>query len=66
MVSQRDEIASKLPEDLKPIFEQLVDEYKYHALLLHGHPFVSYKVLGALVEAGWRPTDDNTAKLKDG
>jgi hypothetical protein len=54
---QRTQIREGLSEDLKPIFDRLVEEYKFQALRLHGHPFVSYKVLGALVEEGWRPID---------
>ena len=56
-VDQRTQIRNELADELKPIFDRLVDEYKFQALRLHGHPFVSYKVLGALVEEGWRPLD---------
>lgn len=45
----------KLPVDVRPVFELLVDEYKFHATRHHKHPFVSYKVLAELVRSGWRP-----------
>lgn len=59
---QRSQIREALSEDLRPIFDRLVEEYKFQALRLHGHPFVSYKVLGALIEEGWRPMDDELSK----
>ena len=53
----KESLRESLPKDLRPIFDRLVEEYKFHALRLHGSPFVSYKVLHALIEEGWRPTD---------
>ena len=43
----------RLPSDLQPIFDSLVESYRYHALVHHHQPFVSYKVLSALVREGW-------------
>ena len=45
---------SSLPDDLKPIFDRFVADYKYHATLRHGAPYVSYIVLADMVRAGWR------------
>lgn len=63
--SQREQIREALSEEHKSIFDRLVNEYKFQALRLHGHPFVSYKVLGALVEEGWVPSDALPAKTYD-
>lgn len=43
-----------LPEELRTAFDELVQDYKYFALLQHGMPFVSYAVLSDLIKAGWR------------
>jgi hypothetical protein len=55
----REEALASLPEDLRPIFEQLVEEYRFHSTVVHGKPFVSYGVLAALVRDGWRPSDES-------
>lgn len=57
---KRDETRDALPAELRPIFDQLVDEYKYHSLLLYGREFVSYGILGELVKDGWRCTRQKT------
>lgn len=43
-----------LPDDLKPIFDDFVGDYKFVATKYHGSPFVSYKVLAEMVRMGWR------------
>lgn len=43
-----------LPEHLRPVFDRLVEQYKYYALLHHGKAFVSVKVIANLVRNGWR------------
>ena len=47
-----------LPEELWPVFEQFVDDYKFAGTIRHGSPFVSYIILAEMVKAGWRPTAD--------
>ncbi|MCK5607439.1 hypothetical protein KAR91_36480 [Candidatus Pacearchaeota archaeon] len=47
-----------LPEELKPIFDDFVADYKYAATLRHGRPYISYVVLADLIRAGWRPSAD--------
>jgi len=44
-----------LPDELKPIFDVLVAEYRFLATIHHRSPFVSYVVLADLVRNGWRP-----------
>jgi len=48
------EARDTLPEDLKPILDDFVADYKYAATIRHGRPYVSYIVLADLVKAGWR------------
>ena len=48
------EARNSLPEELKPIFDDFVSDYKYAATLRHGRPYVSYVVSADLIKAGWR------------
>ena len=45
-----------LPDDLKPIFDTLVDDYRWKAAIRHGSPYVSYIVLADCIKLGWRKT----------
>lgn len=49
----------KLPAELRSVFDQLVAEYRFHAQAFHNAPFVSPKVLAALVRDGWRPSGES-------
>ena len=55
-----------LPEELMPIFDEFVDDYKFAATKYHGSPFVSYIVLAEMVRMGWRhgadPLPDTPSK----
>jgi len=56
--SQRDRVRAELEPELRPVFDQLADEYKFQCLKFYGRQFVSYQILGALVkEGGWRPIE---------
>jgi hypothetical protein len=48
------EARGSLPDELKPIFDALVADYKFLATIHHRAPFVSYLVLADLVRRGWR------------
>ena len=43
-----------LPEDLVPVFEELLEHYKFAALKHHGRPMYSPLVIAELVLMGWR------------
>lgn len=43
-----------LPDELKPVFAELVEDYRFAATKHHGSPFVSYIVLAEMVKMGWR------------
>ena len=49
------EARNSLPEELRPIYDQLVDEYSFHALKHYGREWAAYAVLAELVRDGWRP-----------
>lgn len=59
-----EEARSSLPENLRPIFEQLYDEYRFAAQLHCGQPFVSPKVIAELVKAGWRVSGEPIEQWK--
>jgi hypothetical protein len=40
------------PEELRPVFDQLVEDYRFAATVHHGSPFVSYVTLAEMVQAG--------------
>lgn len=67
--SEKHELArNSLPEDLIPVFDDLVAEYRFAATKHHGSPFVSYIVLADLVKGGWRLTeepDDAKKRVRD-
>ena len=53
--SEKHELAREpLPDELKPIFDELVEDYKSQATVRHGSPYISYIVLADLVRVGWR------------
>jgi hypothetical protein len=43
-----------LPDDLKPVFDEFVTDYRFAATKHHGSPFVSYVVIAEMVKLGWR------------
>ena len=55
---KQEEVRRTLPEDLVPIFDALVEEYRFFAVIHHRAPFVSYVVLADLVRSGWRPSGE--------
>ena len=47
-----------LPDELKPVFDDFVTDYKFYATKRHGAPYVSYIVLADMIRAGWRLSTD--------
>ena len=54
------EALNTLSVELKPIFEELVSDYRYAATARHGKPYVSYIVLADMIRAGWRCSAEPT------
>lgn len=62
--SEKHEMArNSLPDELKPIFDDFVADYRFAGTKHHGSPFVSYVILAEMVKAGWRLAAE---PLKDG
>lgn len=51
------EARGSIPEELREIYDQLVDEYHFATIQKYGSGYVAYPVLAELVRLGWRPTD---------
>ena len=51
-----------LPDDLKPIFKQIVEDYEFSSKSHFGRGYVSYKVLSDMVLMGWRPSAEPRKK----
>ena len=48
------ESRNSLREELRPIYDQLAEDYAFHTTVHHGIGYVAYKVIASLVESGWR------------
>jgi hypothetical protein len=51
---KHEQARNSLSDELKPIFDDFVADYKFAATKHHGAPFVSYIVLAEMTRAGWR------------
>lgn len=47
---------SRLPDELKALFNRLVREYAFLTHVRYGKGYVAYEVLADLILAGWRPS----------
>ena len=48
-VAEREALDPALREE----FDRLVEAYRFHAFQFYNRPFVSYRILAALVRDGW-------------
>ena len=48
------EVRDALPDDLKPVFDDLVTDYRASSFELVGQAFASYVILADLIRKGWR------------
>ncbi len=53
-----------LPDELKPVFDELVGDYRFSATMRHGSPYVSYIVLADLIRVGWRHREEPIKDLQ--
>lgn len=47
-----------VPDDLMPVFDALLEHYKFAALKQHGRAMASPLVIAELVLMGWRNTEE--------
>ena len=55
-----------LPADLVPVFDKLLEHYKFAALKHHGWEVASPLVIAELVLLGWRDSEDERQPLVQG
>lgn len=53
---KHDQARKSLPDDLKPVFDELVGDYKFATVRRYGQGYVAYTVLADLIRVGWRHT----------
>jgi len=53
---KHEQARDSLPVELRCVFDQFVEDYKFAGFIHHGSPFVSYVILAEMVKAGWRCT----------
>jgi len=53
------EACDSLPNELKPIFDDFVADYKYAATIRHGRPYISYIVLADMIRVGCRCSENH-------
>lgn len=52
--AKHEEARNTLPDNLKPAFDELVEDYKFATLKRYGNGHVAYIVLADLIRVGWR------------
>ena len=63
--SEKHELArNMLPTELRPIFDEFVQDYRFAGTVHHGAPFISYVILAEMVKAGWRPSGEPIGSWK--
>lgn len=51
---KHEQARNSLPDELKPVFDELVEDYKFATIKRYGQGYVAYVVLADLVKVGWR------------
>ena len=55
---KHEEARNTLPADLKPVFDEMVADYRFATISRYGNGYVAYIVLADLVRVGWRHVAD--------
>jgi len=50
---------NSLPDDLRLVYDQLVEDYMFFALTRYGRGWVAYDVIADLVKLGWKRSGSN-------
>lgn len=50
------EAEAKLPQELRSVYRQMVEQYEFLTHIKYGRGYVAYDVLAEMVLAGWRPS----------
>ena len=55
---KHEEARNTLPEELRPVFDELVEHYKFATTRRYRQGYVAYQAIADLVRLGWRLTAD--------
>lgn len=55
---KHEEARNSLPEELQPVFDELIADYHFATIQRFGRGYVAYGVLADLVRVGWRHTPE--------
>lgn len=55
---KHEEARNTLSDDLKPVFDEMVEDYKFATFKRYGNGYVAYIVLADLIRVGWRHVAD--------
>lgn len=55
------EARESLPDGLREVFDELVEQYAFYTEKHYGVGYVAYKVIAELVRDGWRQTKEQEA-----
>jgi hypothetical protein len=50
------EARNTLPEEIRPVYDDMVEQYSFYALKHYGRAWVAYMVIAELVRDGWHPS----------
>ncbi len=50
------EAEAKLPQELRAVYRQMVEQYEFLTHIKYGRGYVAYEVLAEMMLAGWRPS----------
>jgi predicted exporter len=53
---KHEQARNTLPDELKSVFDELVEDYRFATITRYGQGYVAYIVLADLVRVGWRHT----------
>lgn len=55
------EIAARngLPEELRPIYDEMLADYRFATIKRYGRGYVAYEVIAELVRIGWRHVSES-------
>jgi hypothetical protein len=58
---KHEEARNTLPDELRAVFDEIVEDYKFATAKRYGSGYVAYIVLADLIRVGWRHVADPLA-----
>jgi hypothetical protein len=64
-LNKREQARNSLPDSLKPVFDEIVEDYKFATIQRFGRGYAAYMVLADLVRVGWRHSAEALPEIKE-